>query len=105
MFMTMKVCMIILTFFAVLCFLAITCSVLFYIYKNRHALRQFASTHASNEDGNISVTPLIFSKRAPPSLSNNNNPPKPPIHQTGLQPHSAIQKHSPVSSVISSSTD
>uniref|UniRef100_A0AC35F5A7 Uncharacterized protein n=1 Tax=Panagrolaimus sp. PS1159 TaxID=55785 RepID=A0AC35F5A7_9BILA len=105
-FFTMKVCLIILTFVAVLCFLAITVAVLFYIYKNRHTLRQLASSNSVSDDGNISVTPLIFSKRTQPLLSNNaanNNgpPPKPPAHATTI--HSGNQqKHSPVSNSSSS---
>uniref|UniRef100_A0AC34F6H7 Uncharacterized protein n=1 Tax=Panagrolaimus sp. ES5 TaxID=591445 RepID=A0AC34F6H7_9BILA len=108
-FFTMKVCLIILTLVAVLCFLAITVAVLFYIYKNRHTLRQLTSSSSNsvNDDGHISVTPLIFSKRTQPLLSNsaNNNPPKPPAHQsTTITTHSANnqQKHSPVSNSSSS---
>uniref|UniRef100_A0A914YVG3 Uncharacterized protein n=1 Tax=Panagrolaimus superbus TaxID=310955 RepID=A0A914YVG3_9BILA len=107
-FFTMKVCLIILTMVAVLCFLAITVAVLFYMYKNRHTLRQLTSSNSVNDDGHISVTPLIFSKRTQPLHSNNanNNPPKPPAHQSttiSATTHSAnLQKHSPVSNSSSS---
>ncbi|KAE9552491.1 hypothetical protein FO519_004304 [Halicephalobus sp. NKZ332] len=81
MFITMKICMIILTLVAVICFCALTCAILLYIYKNRHALRILSNQrNNSSDESTASVTPLIFSKRNPPIPTN--TAPKPPAHQS-----------------------
>lgn len=76
MFMTMRVCLIILTAVAVICALALTVAIVLYLYKSRHALMRFRQ---SSDDLSVSGTPLIAHATKAPSLYIANKRPPPPI--------------------------